>query len=107
MAFTITTSTWADGSPGPICCQFSPGTVPNAFLKEFNKKWQGQVLLLESRTDSHFFNAESTLKYWHDLLTFAFRRKRHELGCSDATTSPGLLVADAFAGTTASAHVHV
>ncbi len=94
-SITCVTSTWADGTAGPlgIC-------IPNGFLslkdmEEINKKYLGSVHIFLSGSENHFMNASTTLIYMQELLTHAFSAKRRSCGLLDC---PGLILCDAFTG---------
>lgn len=65
---TAVTSTWADGSLGPLGICLATGSVPAAYIRQMNEDYRGHVFLFESGTESHFMNSDTTLLYLHELL---------------------------------------
>ena len=53
-----------------------------------------------SKSESHMYNAESTLELFESLYETAFRDKRRKIG-EHVRKCPGMLVSDAFTGNSA------
>ena len=98
LAFTCCTSTWADGTAGPLAMSFKHGACPVSLAERVNSSWKGLYRIMFSGADSHMFTAESTLEMFETLFTDAFRIKRTDLGYTSVRDAPGMLIADAFTG---------
>ena len=93
---TVVTSTWADGTHGPIGFSVPPGTLPEAFVQKANASHWGRCHIVVSRSETHFMCADTTIELWNNLYGPAFVLRRQALGLpSDAL---GMLLADAFTG---------
>ena len=68
---TVVTSTWADGTPGPLFLSFELGDIPQKTVKAVNSDPmnEGVVHIYLTKTDSHFMNHDSTHYYFTHLLT--------------------------------------
>ncbi len=72
--FTILTSTWDDGTRGPLAFCFRDGWMPSKVIKEINAENVGEVYCMHSQTDSHFMTAQTTLEVFHQLYTPPYGR---------------------------------
>eukprot|EP00435_Cladocopium_sp_Y103_P023101 s4195_g5.t1 len=95
-SLTCLTSTWSDGTAGPlgIC-------VPESFMTEdaiqaFNQQWPGQSYIFSSQSKSHFMNGQSLMDVLHNLIGAAFKKQRAKWKLSD--DDKGLLLADGWTG---------
>ena len=61
-ACTVVTSTYSDGTRGPLCLCFAEGKVSQAMAEDYNTRYEGKVLIISSKTESHFMTAETTLE---------------------------------------------
>lgn len=96
LALTAVTSSWSDGSPGPLGLCY-PGNMFNAsFVAEFNQKHRGECLLFASERKTHFLNGETWLILLQQLYVdaFAVQRAKHGLDISHE----GLLLVDGWTG---------
>ena len=72
MAYTVVTSIWGDGTPGPIAIHFSQDAgITHAVMQELNTQFRGRMWVCSSNSDTHFMNAESTIRYLKFPLTYA------------------------------------
>lgn len=95
---TVVTSTWADGTPGPVGISIKPGFLGQRDISAFNKLHIGKYYIMESTCESatHFMNADTTVELIEKLIgpaTMIQRRKWHLLD-----SDPAFLIADAFTG---------
>ena len=72
-ACTVVTSTYSDGTRGPLCLCFAEGKVSQAMAEDYNTRYEGKVLIISSKTESHFMTAETTLELFERLYTPALR----------------------------------
>ena len=96
---TLCTSTWSDGTPGPLLSVWKEGTISHATIQKLNTRYAGRMLVVVTRSDTHFMNGELTVRYLEELVGPALRAKRASLNL-DATARAGL-IADAFTGNSA------
>ena len=99
-SLTFVSSTWSDGSPGPVAFNVKHGILLEKDIKKINRSQLGLVYIMVSNTESHFMNADTTLELFRELYGPAFHARRRFLELDD--TAPGLLLADAFTGNHAS-----
>lgn len=97
LSITCLTSTWSDGSCGPLglCIPESCGMQQEA-IERFNLDHQGIAYIFSSGSHTHFMNGESFVDLLHGLLGHAFHLQRKRYGLS--THDKGLILADAWAG---------
>lgn len=97
VSLTAVTSSWSDGSPGPLGLCYAAGTIPKDQADEFNRRHKGQCLLFCSERKTHFMCAETWLILLQQLYTYAFalQRQKHGLNVQDHA---GLLLVDAWTG---------
>ena len=65
---TVVTSTWADGSPGPLVFWFAPGSFPSKEADRLNKKYASRLHIFFTGKDTHFMDGESTLRTWEEFF---------------------------------------
>ena len=95
-SLTCVTSTWSDGTRGPLGLCYPTGAFTQEYVDAFNDKYPGIAYMFPSETRSHFMTGPTFQTLMHGLLTTAFQLKRKELGVS--SKAPGLLLADAWSG---------
>ena len=102
MAYTVVTSTWGDGTIGPLCIQFSPSShVSPQICDVMNQRYEGRLWVTINKRETHFFDSESTLCYWHGCLTPGFQHRRRILQEMDDWSSSdrkGAIMFDQFTG---------
>ena len=67
---TTVTSTWADGSAGPLMLSFKSGDVSTKAVRRINTnpENEGVVHIYVTKTDSHFMCSEATHYYFNNVL---------------------------------------
>ena len=90
------TSSWADGSAGPLGICYPQGAFKQSEVSRFNSKHKGVALLFCSEKRTHFMCAETFVVLPQDLYTHAYAAQREKYGISIST--PGMLLADAWSG---------
>ena len=90
------TSTFANGTKGILTQVYAEGVCPAEVMDEYNAKYPGRHLIMNSESPSHFMNANSTLSYFHLALKpcLKLQREKHYLSHSDKAS----VTADAFSG---------
>ena len=98
MAYTVVSSICGNGDPGPIAVHYAEDAgISQAAMQELNSDYKGRLRVCSSMLDTHFMNAESTVRYWEGCLTPAFERRRSLLGMTDDSRA-GALLFDKFTG---------
>ena len=77
---TLCTSTWSDGTPGPLLSVWKEGTISHATMQKLNSRFAGRMLVVVTRSDTHFMNGELTVRYLEELVGPALRAKRAGTG---------------------------
>ena len=95
-SITAITSTWSDGSQGPLGLCYPSGSFKQAEVDKFNAEFKGVAYMFESETRSHFMTGETFQVLLHGMVTDAYFLKRKALGVS--TQAKGMLLADAWSG---------
>ena len=95
-SITAVTSTWSDGTRGPLALCYAPCSLKQADVDSFNREFSGECFLFSSETKSHFMTGQTLLTLMHGILTDAFQLKRDQLQVGRETM--GLLLADAWTG---------
>lgn len=95
-SLTIVTSTWSDGSRGPLGICFPEQFIDADTVAEFNRKHRGRAFAFSSQQASHFMTGPTFVKMMHGMLTdaIALQRKKHRL----SHHIRGLLLLDAWTG---------
>ncbi|CAL1164996.1 unnamed protein product [Cladocopium goreaui] len=93
---TALTSSWADGSRGPICFCLPEGAIPAASMREWNAKHVGASYIISTETSSHFMHSNSLLEIYDQCYSVAFHLQRKKLGLSDSDR--GAVICDAWTG---------
>lgn len=95
-SLTIVTSTWSDGSRGPLGICFPEQFIDADTVAEFNRKHRGRAFAFSSQQASHFMTGPTFVKMMHGMLTdaTALQRKKHRL----SHHIRGLLLLDAWTG---------
>ena len=95
-SITAITSTWADGTRGPLGLCYPTGAFRPEQVEHFNKTFKGECYMFDSESKSHFMCGNTFQTLMHGLLTPAYARKRKELGLD--WKDQGMLLADAWTG---------
>ena len=98
-ACTLVTSTWADGTRGPLIQIYPEGVVNHRVMQAFNKLYPGRHFVMSSESVPHFMNGVSTRVMHHTCFKPALKRKRRML--SEPVSTPASLLVDAFQAITA------
>lgn len=78
---TVTTSTWSDGTLGPLILLFSEGTIAPSIVDQWNAENDpSEICVLITRKESHFADAALTVEMYSKAFTPAFRKKRRVPG---------------------------
>ena len=96
-SLTAVTSTWSDGTAGPLGICYPSGIYKQEEVDSFNAEFRGLCYLFDSETKSHFMTGNTFQTLMHGLLTPAFALKRQQLGVTKKK-GRGLLLADAWTG---------
>ena len=73
------TSSWADGSRGPICFCLPEGAIPAASMREWNAKHVGASYIISTETSSHFMHSNSLLEIYDQCYSVAFHLQRKKI----------------------------
>ncbi len=103
MPHTTCTSIWASGEHGPLTMVFEAAYVSQKRVDAVNAKYKGRAWVMRSTTDTHFFNADTTIRMWTHCLKPAFASRRAKLGLQG---KKGAVMFDAFTGNTATLKGH-
>ena len=79
--FTICTSSWADGSTGPLFVSIGNGAsgVTDKWIDDLNSKGVGKVFVHRNDGRTHFMNGATTLLMYERLYSPAFDHRRETL----------------------------
>lgn len=97
-SITAVTSSWADGTRGPLGLCYATGSFKLQDVERFNAQYAttGEALLFDSESRSHFMSGQTYMTLLHNLIGPAFHAKRRALGLP--ATARGLLLTDAWSG---------
>lgn len=95
-SITAVTSTWSDGTAGPLGLCFAANAFAQKDVDRFNKEHEGEAFMFSSESHTHFMSGNTFQTLLHGLLTAGYAKKRHELGITK--NARGLLLADAWSG---------
>ena len=95
-SITAITSTWSDGSPGPLGLCLPTGVMSQDDIAAFNQQFYSRALLICSESRSHFMTSDTYLILLKELVSTAFEQQRvkHNIPAD----SPGLLLCDGWSG---------
>lgn len=65
---TLCTSTWSDGTPGPLLSVWQEGCIPQKVIERINQRFAGRMLVVTTRSDTHFMNGELTIRFLQELV---------------------------------------
>ena len=65
---TAVLSTWGNGELGPLCVCVASGALTQTFIQDVNSSSYGQVLIVESGTESPYMTEDTMLMYLKELL---------------------------------------
>ena len=95
-ACTLVTSTWADGSKGPLVHVFPEGAITQKVRDKYNNRYAGRHYIMCSGGPSHFMTANSTIIMYNEAFKPAVRVQRAKYGLAHSARAG--LTADAFSG---------
>ena len=76
MAHTCVTSTWADGTPGPLVFFFSEGSFSAKAIAAINKKFRGKAWASTTGRVTHFMCAATTDQMYEECYGIALALQR-------------------------------
>ena len=98
---TVTTSSWIDGTKGPLFIIVTKGSAASKAdrkkIEEINEQFRGELVVHTSVNNKHMFTKETTIQYLNEIVAPAFRQRREQLNLD--ASHRGLLLWDAFGGT--------
>ena len=77
-SITALTSSWSDGTGGPICFSIPEGRMTHAQMTEWNKTHIGRSYVLSSGTKSHFMSADTLLQVFEQVYSPALQMQREK-----------------------------
>ena len=95
-SITILTTTWSDGSPGPLGICTPENFLRQDKINELNERFRGRAHVICSETKTHFMNSSTWVVLLKGLLTDAFALQRKRYGLPENTQ--GLLLCDGWTG---------
>lgn len=96
LSVTTVTTSWSDGSAGPLGICYPVGMFGEAQVSQFNEAHRGEALLFSSEKRSHFMSGEQYVLLLKDLLTQAFAQQRAKHSLPADTL--GMILADGWSG---------
>ena len=90
------TTTWSDGSRGPIGISVPEAMLSSEMISELNKKFMNRAFVLSSEGKSHFMTADTWTSMLKGMMTNAFANQRKKLRLKPNV--PGLLLCDGWTG---------
>ena len=70
------TSSWSDGSRGPIGFCLPEGSVPIDFVKSWNQSHIGESMVVLSQSSTHFMNSDTMIQILEQLVSPALEKQR-------------------------------
>lgn len=70
------TSSWSDGSAGPIAFTIPEGCAKQSDIVRFNEAYAGKAMILTSGTNSHFMTAQTLIQVLEQLVSPALEIQR-------------------------------
>lgn len=74
--FQVLTSSWSDGSHGPLAFCCPEGYISPKDMAAFNEEFRGQYLLLSSESRTHFMTSQTLLQVFEQLYSPALAAQR-------------------------------
>ena len=74
------TSTWANGTSGPVFACVPDGKLPEDTKRTYNAKYPGEFYVTTSGSSSHFMTADTTIEMLSELYGPAFEAQRRTYG---------------------------
>ncbi|CAK9114704.1 Uncharacterized protein (Fragment), partial [Durusdinium trenchii] len=99
-SLTVLTSSWSDGTPGPIAFCCPDGALSVSEIQEFNASHVASAMVVPSGTNSHFMTSDTLLQVWEQLYSPALAKQRSRYGLKlDDPGAEAAFLADAWSGT--------
>ena len=73
---TALTSSWSDGSPGPICFCLPEGRLTAEEMKQWNDAHVGESYVMSSGSKTHFMTADCLLQVYDQVYSPALAKQR-------------------------------
>lgn len=74
--FKVLTSSWSDGSMGPLAFTIPEGCAKQADIVRFNEAYAGKAMVISSGTNSHFMTAQTLIQVLEQLVSPALEIQR-------------------------------
>ena len=84
----VLTSSWSDGSCGPIAFTVPEGAMKPDEIVSFNSEHSGEAMVLTSGSNTHFMCSDTLLQVYEQLLSPALEQQRGRLGVPIQTKKP-------------------
>ena len=94
VSITAVTSSWSDGTAGPLGLCIPRGMMSDAEIQSFNSNHRGRCFIFSSERRTHYMNGETFLVLLKGLDAYAIQRRKHKL----ADSIRGLLLTDGWTG---------
>lgn len=72
----VLTSSWSDGSRGPLAFCVPEGAMPVNSVKEWNNNHIGESMIVTSQSSTHFMNSDTMLQILEQLVSPALEKQR-------------------------------
>ena len=72
----VLTSSWSDGTAGPLAFTVPEGKLSAEAIKQFNEKHAGRAMVLTSGTSSHFMTGDTLVQVYEQLYSPALALQR-------------------------------
>lgn len=96
LSVTTVTTSWSDGTAGPLGICFPLGMFGEQEVTQFNNAHRGEAFLFSSEKRSHFMSGEQFVILLKELLGQAFTQQRAKHSLPGDTL--GMLLADGWSG---------
>ncbi|CAK9082833.1 unnamed protein product [Durusdinium trenchii] len=93
---TVLTTSWSDGTPGPIAFCVAEGHISGQDIVDYNLKNYGRSMVVTSGGSSHFMTGETMMIMMEQLISPALKLQRERHGLSDQDRAA--LLCDAWTG---------
>lgn len=96
VSITAVTSSWSDGTAGPLGLCVPRGMMTHEEIQSFNSEHTGRCFVFSSERRTHYMCGETFLVLLNGLITDAFAIQRAKYNLSESIR--GLLLTDAWSG---------
>ena len=94
VSITAVTSSWSDGTAGPLGLCVPRAMMSDAEIQSFNANHRGRCFVFSWERRTHYMNGETFLVLLKGLDAYTIQRRKHKL----ADSIRGLLLTDAWTG---------